>query len=617
MNHRARLAGPLALLLSALLGACASAPPPARPGSPGDLAAQAQSQGQYQAAARLWLDAAAMAGPPQSDQFQLRAAEAWLAAGQRQNAYLSLQAIDMRRLGAADRSRFALIKAEQALINADAETASNYLELARSGLERDQEYRFLNIENSIIRLRTDPANELLARISRMLASIDPSDPDQGAGLLRQLEPIPSGQLAAAAQAAGERSLAGSWAELALRIRRGLVAANGTEQEAAAWASDFPDHSVSRETFLGLAESYGERFQAPARVGVLLPMRGGLASAGLAIRDGLLNAFLNHPENSQLQFYDSGDSPGAALSAYQQALDDGAQWIIGPVRRESVEAIIHRGAATVPILALNDSDSTGEPVPTGSLYRLSLSQEEEARSVARQMLASGSHAAITLATDNARGHRMEQAFAEAFLAGGGVITAMAYFPASESDHSAELTRILQIDQSISRKDRLQSLLGVSLAFEPHLREDFDAFFLSSDPEQARQLRPQLRFFEAGDKPIFAASRAYSGLGDRDADQDLNGVVLPLTRAQLLAIETGTLPGLDSLRGGRLHSLYALGEDAWNLLAWLPLLETDPDLAFSGQVGALKLGEDGKLFREPSWAVISNGRPVAMQWPKSDE
>ena len=146
-----------------------------------------------------------------------------------------------------------------------------------------------------------------------------------------------------------------------------------------------------------------------------------------------------------------------------------------------------------------------------------------------------------------------------------------------------------------------------------QDDFDAFFLAAGPEQARQLRPQLRFFEMGDKPVLAMSRVFSGVPDRIADQDLNGIMLPLTRVHLSAIDTQSLPELASLRGGSLTSLYALGADAWNLLPWLPLLSRDRELGFQGAVGDLRAGDNGRLIRAPAWAIFAGGQPIPVRWP----
>ena len=51
----------------------------------------------------------------------------------------------------------------------------------------------------------------------------------------------------------------------------------------------------------------------------------------------------------------------------------------------------------------------------------------------------------------------------------------------------------------------------------------------------------------------------------------------------------------------------------MLPWLPLMQKDPDLWFPGHVGALRLEESGRLYRNPAWAQFSNGRPISYQWP----
>lgn len=604
----------ICVLACAVLSACAVAPPEVATGpTAAEEAARLQAAGQLRAAAGLWEQAADQEGPPAQDRYRLRAAEAWLAAGDEGAASAQLGQLDEARLPGDERSRFALLKAELALLRADADTAAFYLEIAREALAPGQRARYLQLEDSVLRLRADPASNLLGRIARALGSMRQSDPADGGALLLELERVSSGLLERAVSDAPEGSIAGSWADLALRVRRSLVSVAGVAPAAAQWASDYPGHAVSRQGFEVLARDYGSRFRAPERIAALLPLQGNLSAAGLAIRDGLLGAYLGNPGGSSLKLYDSGDTPAAALQAYEQARQDGAQWIIGPVSRDAVAALASMPARSLPALVLNDTEAVSSESAATGLYSISLSQEEEARMVARKMLQNGISQAITLATANGWGQRMERAFTDAFEAAGGTIIDQASVAVGDSDHSALLTQLLRIDQSTERMERLQSLLGQALAFEPHHRDDFDAFFLAAGPEQARQLRPQLRFFEVGDKPVFAMGRVFSGVPNRVADQDLNDIVLPLTRTQVSAIDTQSLPELASLRGGSLTSLYALGADAWNLLPWLPLLSRDRELGFEGAVGDLRAGDDGRLIRDPAWAIFAGGQPIPMQWP----
>jgi outer membrane PBP1 activator LpoA protein len=612
LTHRILRA--ICVLACTALAACAVAPPDVSTApTPAEEAQRLQASGQLQAAARLWEQAAGQAVSPAQDRYRLRAAEAWLAAGDDRAAAGQLSLLDQQRLAADERSRFALLSAELALLRADGDSAAFYLEIAREGLPAKQRQRYLQLEDSVLRLRADPTSNLLGRIAVALGTTRQSDPADGGRLLLELERVSSGLLERAVYDAPEGSIAGSWADLALRVRRSLVSGEDGSRAATQWANDYPEHAVTRQGFQALAHGYGSRFLAPERVAVLLPLQGSLSAAGLAIRDGLLGAYLRNPGRSSLKFYDSGDTPAAALRAYEQSRADGAQWVIGPVSRDSVASLANSPARSLPALVLNETEPGTVDAASAKLYSLSLSQEEEARTVARKMAQNGISRVILLATASAWGQRMEQAFTDAFEQTGGVIIERARVPASESDHTELLTRVLQIDQSMARMERLQSLLGQTLIFEPHHRDDFDAVFLAADPEQARQLRPQLRFFEVGDKPVFAMSRVFSGAPDRIADHDLNGIILPLTRTQMSAVDTRSLPDLASTRGGSLTSLYALGADAWNVLPWLPLLSIDRDLEFRGAVGNLRAGDGGQLVRDPAWAIFAGGQPAALQWP----
>ena len=109
-----------------------------------------------------------------------------------------------------------------------------------------------------------------------------------------------------------------------------------------------------------------------------------------------------------------------------------------------------------------------------------------------------------------------------------------------------------------------------------------------------------------------------VSSRITDVTVFSVGAHITRvAELEASEDDPQPGPERLRASSLVSLHALGADAWNLLPLLPLLQMDPELAFAGRTGSLRLSGQGKLARGPAWAIFSGGRPVPMQWPTATE
>ena len=61
----------------------------------------------------------------------------------------------------------------------------------------------------------------------------------------------------------------------------------------------------------------------------------------------------------------------------------------------------------------------------------------------------------------------------------------------------------------------------------------------------------------------------------------------------------------------HRRFALGQDAWNLLPWLELMNKDPGFRFPGQSGNYYDTRQGTLSRQPNWAVFRNGRPAPLE------
>ena len=480
---------------------------------------------------------------------------------------------------------------------------------ARQDTETGEDSRLSDIQQV-------PSERSLAEVAELTSNMRGYQPDLALAILRSLESVPSGQLSASIDGQLYDPELTGWLELALQVRTLLI--NGSPVAAAAqeWADYHDDHVITRDNFPELVSRYEALFPVPSQVAILLPIEGGLAGAAKAIRDGIMSAYLEKPGGAIIRFYSSGENIESAIAAYRQAREDGATQIIGPLRIESTRALASLDNLGTPILLLNEPAGDGpfHPNQTAIVNSLSLSRTEEAAAIAGSALAMGQKQAIVIVPDSAWGMRIETAFATNFEQRDGLISAIAHFNTATSDHSAMLTQLLKIDESRQRKTDLQSLLGTSLTFEPNRRDDFDFIFLAANPVAGRELKPLLRFHDTGEIPVYAMGRIFSGKVERASDQDLNGIVFPTTRWQL---ETpgDTALTLASLRGGTLGDLYALGQDAWHLLPWLPMMQKDPDLWFPGGVGALRLQANGRLYRQPVWAQFSAGRPISYQWPGS--
>ena len=463
-------------------------------------------------------------------------------------------------------------------------------------------------------LQRDPSERSLAEIADLSRTMIGYQPERALEILRSLESVPSGQLTAMIDGQFEDPEFTEWLELSLLARNTLINGRSVSAAAQQWADYHYGHVVTRDNFPDLLGRYQALFPVPAQVAILLPTDGGLAAAGKAIRDGILSAYLQQPGESVIRFYSSGQTPESAIAAYLQAREDGAMQIIGPLRISSTRALSGLEDLVVPVLLLNEpADNKLAFQQQGSIVSsLSLSQTEEAAAIAYRALEQGQKRALVMVPDSPWGARIEAAFTTEFEQGNGQISAISRFNRSANDQGEMLTQLLRIDQSKQRKTDLQALLGVPLTFEASRRNDFDFIFLAASPAEGRELKPLLRFHDAGNIPVYAMGRVYSGLPDRTSDQDLNDIVFPTTPWQLRAARDAVvIPA--SVRGGAFGNLYALGQDSWGMLPWIPLMQKDSDLWYPGNIGSLRMQADGRVYREPTWARFSSGRPGPYQWP----
>ncbi|MBT8048802.1 MAG: penicillin-binding protein activator [Gammaproteobacteria bacterium] len=595
------------------LSACASSGPSRAPEQVDRMTPETLiEQGRYEQAAQAWQQAALDASPERAANLRIRAADAWLLAGKPDLAESALRWIDRQELSVQDESRLDLVLAGLALENGMPGEAETLLQQARTQLPADVLNRYESLYAKVLQQLSSPGSRDLASAKNLSDQMRFYEPESSLRLVRALERVSSGELAIRAEnPRSERQFAG-WLDLTLTIRRNLADPEGVTNAVAAWKARHPYHLLTDQQALDTWLQYRQQFAPPRRVALLLPDSGRLSAAGAAIRDGVLSAYLDNPGGAEIQFFGTGDDQQSVISAYFNALDAGVDWIIGPLEKESVEALLGLAGLSTPVLALNQLPQNYVPPPgmTGQIMGISLSQDAEAAAVASHAARAGYKSALVIAPESPWGERMALAFESEFLQEDRQIVAAARYVESQNDHSANLERLLKIDESKARKRALENTLRMPIEFEPVLRNDADIIFLAANPGQAKLIRPQLKFLDAGDIPVYATARIYAGQPDPLQNQDLNGVRFTATPWQLEHPRQEDIPDLHSIRRGSLSSLYALGQDAWNLLTWLELMQKDPDFRYFGQSGTYWSAGGLDFQREPAWAEFSRGRPAAL-------
>ena len=607
-----------AFVLSFLVTACSTPGREVERPSEGVVVTAAQSafaRGDYAEAAAAWESDAMNAPPGHAPPLQVSAADAWLLAGDPTRAERALRGVEKAELEPADRSRLNLVLADLALRATRPDEAGALLQEAASALPAASRKRYEELQAQTRLMLSGPASAALAQAGQISSAMQSYDPGASVELMRALENVSSGELSIRAEnPRADRQWIG-WLDLALQVRRNLVIPDGIGSAITAWKLRHPYHLLTEAEALDTWLRYRQLFTPPRRTATLLPDTPGLKNASNAIRDGLMSAYLGEPGGGELLFFSTSGDGQSTIAAYFSAFDAGADQLIGPLRKESVDALLNMPGLATPVLALNDLPENFVPPPglSGRLSGISLSQEAEVTATAAHAAASGYRRAIVLAPESAWGERMAATFEAEFLQDDRQIIAAARYLETENDHSAALERVLLIDESKARAKRLENVLRVPLEFEPTRRNDVDVIFMAANPTQANLLRPQLRFLDAGDVPVYATGRVYSGQPDPARNQDLDGVRFPTTPWELAHNSAQQIPELASLRGGALGSLFALGQDAWNMLTWLDLMRKDSDFVFPGQSGNYRVNLAGKLEREPAWAEFRLGRPMPLAAP----
>lgn len=573
----------IALALCALTVACASvsdrlAAPSAAVVEQADHAEQLNRQGQFNKAADEFLELAGESSGDAEAYYRLRAAEALRDGGDIKGAANALGDIKRRRLNAEEQQRLDLLEAEIALSRGDTAQASALLAFDSASMPAPLRLRALEL-----RARVDLASGDTFASAQIRATLDRdltgTDREQNRKqLLAALNTIDASTLRSRFATLPATDPLRPWIEQDLR-GQGLPLARTLPRPSRPVGTMQPGSEGTM-----LAEGY----VAIDKVALLLPLSAQLANISRSIRDGFLTAyFADDPaQRPDVRIYDAGVTPADTIAAYNRAIADGADHVVGPLQREAVGALFHQPLA-VPVLALNHPD-TGEVPPPGSA-EFGLLPDAEGAQVAEHMLERGiTHAAMFAAQADWAG-RAARAFRAQFEAGGGTIVGEAELPDADVNFAGQIS---------------QATAGLT-------GDAKSGIFISVRPQQARLLVPQLHIANVT-ALVFGTSHIYSGDTSVALDRDLDGV--EFCDAPWLF---GPVPGrpdrsalsntIDSANGfgGR---LFAFGMDAYALLPYMQWLLTHPESYINGATGQLTADSFGRIHRVVGWAQFNNG--IAM-------
>ncbi|MBL4623438.1 MAG: penicillin-binding protein activator [Immundisolibacteraceae bacterium] len=565
--------------------------------------------------ARALLAAAALAPPIQRRRMELEAAEHWLQAGRISEALNLARKLDfsidsdewlLRRQLLIARTNLQLgnqLEALKALgfldqLQVSQQSYSDALQLInqitdRSGLHLsyldDLQAQLSTATSAQQRhqLQSDILNSLL---NQPLAALDNNSGD---GFSTQLLP---------------------WVELA-QIARTTQEALPREHQLYQWRNRYPQLRIDPALLTELQHPDLLRGRLPTKIALLLPYSGSLKSVGEALHRGIMSRYFSDPLSAgqiEISSHDVGDDANIA-ALYIRAVAQGAELVIGPLRKQHITTLIERDLISVPTIALNqvNDPETFHPL----LVQLSLSPEAEIKQLAGLAWAQGHRRAAAFYPQTDWGRRQQRAFARSWQALGGDLVAQTSYSPKGSDFSKPIKKLLGLDLSEARYKKLQRGLGQSLLFNPRRRQDIDFLFLAAFPPQARSIRPQFRFHQADQLPVFASSHVYGGSADPALDKDLNQVRFCDTPFTLnprfgSGSNSGSGANPDSSIAPSLPSIHALGRDAFALVPYIEPLQNSRLRRFEGDTGRLRIDAGGLVQSHLSCGRFRRGVAIEV-------
>lgn len=382
-----------------------------------------------------------------------------------------------------------------------------------------------------------------------------------------------------------------WIDLALANK-----STDPAKSIAEWRKVYPDHPASGNLARQLTETGDAIEQLGASpnassspvtgingmIALILPFQAAaFYPAADAIERGFGAAQAHSGGNAQVKIYATEGDKEKIAGIYQQAINEGARYVVGPLTRDEVTAL-GMIALKLPTLALNQPEL---PSTESNLYTLGLSLDAEATQIAKIASDYGMQTATVVTTDNSISSRMAKAFSDAWISAGGQITAHI---------------------SINEKTSLTEAKAQLSSQQPS-----DMIMLAANAEEARAIRPLLDIAT----PTFGFSHIYAGVNHEPLDQALVAVRF-IDLPWLLDNDNPLFAPYQSaaadLPQGEMQRWFAIGVDAYQVLLELSRQPLKPT-TIHGLTGKIRIDEKGRISREqalgrfgPDGVILENPR-----------
>lgn len=583
--------------------ACASASP-GQPLLPEESAAETKPlviNDKALAVSKLYQVPAPMLSREQTQQ-RLGAIDTLIQSGDYAKAKQEADKINPSTLSGQEIAQLNLLTAQISLSIGEAETAIEELkQIQPHFFSLEQKINYLQAQAFAFSLTGQPLDSAKARIglNHLLTSPEALEQNQSAiietlGLVSD-EDLKNGEQPAIGGLAG-------WIALARLYK--LSAQPGFNVQLRQWRTTFPDHPADLSLIFKNTQSpgTGNSIHYPGSIAVILPGSGPFATAGKAIKAGIMATFDNVDSTvfkPNLHFYDSEQDTPAEL--YHQAVAAGAELIIGPLDKKDIQRLADSVKLDVPVLALNHIQNLEQD----NLYQFALSPMDDVAQLTGKARQDGHKKALLIIPENPQTLRIADYFEEYWQGAENTILKTQTYRPKETDFTEPIEKLLN-----GNENKPNDPEGVpSVNPSSGIKLDADAVFISAYNPEARAIKQQLNAHGAEGLAVYALPNIYAGQDNPVQDQVLDTIVfcdMPwlFDKAYQGILSMKSLTAIRRQFPDSYLRLVAMGIDAFNLSARLNGLNSHP---YQGATGKLFLAEDNRIKRELVCAKFIEGKP----------
>jgi ABC-type branched-subunit amino acid transport system substrate-binding protein len=301
----------------------------------------------------------------------------------------------------------------------------------------------------------------------------------------------------------------------------LAACAGVQQGLSQFSNPFSSQAGPAAGLAGPAQQPLAVGNGQVKVGLILPLSaaGNAAVAAQSMKNAAEMALAEFQNpNIQLLIKDDGGSPQGAQQGTQQALDEGAEIILGPLFALSVPATAQLTRARgISVIAF----STDSSVAGRGVYLLSFLPESDVNRIVEYASSIGKRSFAALLPENAYGNVVEAAFKQAVGRRGGRIVAFEKYGADRATAARTVAQALGTADALFLADELTAaganlkniqLLGTGLWDNPRVFASpalQGGLYAAPDPSGFRSFSGRYRA-KYGADPVRTATLAYDAV-----------------------------------------------------------------------------------------------------------